>query len=174
MSSLTRAAPMAVISALAILTGCAGNGPYNPGVATTAGSMGQAAGQAAMGAVVNSAVAGVTGGPGGIMNAVIQSMAQSVLNGQIGQQVTPADQNFRLQQLGGMVQSGAVNQAQQWSNPQTGNVISVNPLGQPTVDPYTRQNCHDLEEVFTSTSGQTIRETRRACQDSSGRWVLVQ
>lgn len=174
MSSITHAATMAVIFALATLTGCAGSATYSPGVATTAGSMGQAAAQAAMGSVINGAVSGVTGGQGAIMNAVIQSMAQSVLNGQIGQQVTPADQNFRLQQLGGMVQSGAVNQAQQWSNPQTGNVISVNPLGQPTVDPYTRQNCRDLEEVFTSTSGQTIRETRRACQDSSGRWVLVQ
>jgi surface antigen len=108
------------------------------------------------------------------MNALIQSMAASVLNGQIGQQVTPADQNFRLQQLGGMMQTGNVNQVQQWSNPQTGNTIQVNPVGQQSVDPNTQQNCRNLEETFTSSSGQTIRESRRACQDPNGRWVLVQ
>jgi len=179
MNSISRMSTAFAISALTVLAGCAGGGggAYSSGMAganPALGSVGQAAGQAAMGAVVNSAVSGVTGGQGGVMNALIQSMAQSVLNGQIGQQVAPADQNFRLQQLGGLMQSGAVHQPQQWSNPQTGNVISVNPLGQPTVDPYTRQNCRDLEEVYTSTSGQTIRETRRACQDQTGRWVLVQ
>lgn len=181
MSSFTRTASTAAISALILLAGCAGGGAggynYNPGLASanpTMSAIGQSAGQAAMGAVVNSAVSGMTGSQSGTMNALMQSMAQSVLNGQIGQQVTPADQNFRVQQLGGMMQSGAVNQAQQWSNPQTGNVVSINPLGQPTVDPYTRQNCRNLEEVFTSSSGQTIRETRRACQDASGKWVLVQ
>jgi surface antigen len=174
MNSISRMSTAFAISALTVLAGCAGGGASMAGANPALGSVGQAAGQAAMGAVVNSAVSGVTGGQGGVMNALIQSMAQSVLHGQIGQQVAPADQNFRLQQLGGLMQSGAVNQPQQWSNPQTGNVISVHPLGQPAVDPHTRQNCRDLEEVYTSTSGQTIRETRRACQDQTGRWVLVQ
>jgi surface antigen len=47
-------------------------------------------------------------------------------------------------------------------------------VGQQSVDPNTQQNCRNLEETFTSSSGQTIRESRRACQDPNGRWVLVQ
>ncbi|QSA97959.1 RT0821/Lpp0805 family surface protein [Methylococcus sp. EFPC2] len=176
MSKLTRSSSTAAISALVLLAGCAGGGGYNPGVAAnpSLGAVGQAAQQAAVGAVLNSAVSGLGGTQSSVMDAFIQNMARSVLYGQIGQQVAPADQNFRLQQLGGLMQSGEFNQPQQWSNPQTGNVVSVNPLGQATVDPYTRQNCRNLEEVFTSSSGQTIRETRRACQDASGKWVLVQ
>lgn len=168
------------LCALSFIAGCAGSGGYggitaaNPAVTAAGQSAVNAAGQAAMGSIVNSAAGamGVQGSP--VTNAVLQSMGQSVVNGQIGQQVAPADQNFRLQQLGGMAQSGTVNQAQQWSNPQTGNTISVSPVGQETVDSRTQQNCRDLEEVYTSSSGQSIRELRRACQDATGRWVLVQ
>lgn len=167
------------LCAMTLFAGCAGNGGYgamtsNPAVSSAGQSAVNAAGQAAVNSIVNSAAGamGVQNSP--LMNAVLQSMTQSVVNSQIGQQVSPADQNFRLQQLGGMVQNGTLNQPQQWSNPQTGNTLSVSPVGQETVDPRTRQNCRDLEEVYTSASGQSIRELRRACQDAGGRWVLVQ
>lgn len=166
-----------VIASLAIFTGCAGGGysgmAANPAVSAAGQSAMNAASQAAAQSIVNSA-AGAMGVQNPMMNAVLQNMTQSVINSQIGQQVQPADQNFRLQQLGGMVQQGTVNQNQQWSNPQTGSTLSVTPVGQAQVDPTTRQNCRDLEEVYTSSSGQQIRELRRACQDASGRWVLVQ
>lgn len=161
------------LCAITLFSGCAGTGGYgtaNPAVNAAGQSAINAAGQAAVGSIVNSA----TGAMGVQNSPITNAVLQSVVNSQIGQQVSPADQNFRLQQLGGMVQNGTLNQNQTWSNPQTGSTISVNPVGQETMDPRTRQNCRDLEEVYTSSSGQSIRELRRACQDASGRWVLVQ
>lgn len=110
-----------------------------------------------------------------IINAIIQSMAGSVLNGQIGSQLTPTDQNFRLQQLGSVVQSGAINQPQQWVNPQTGNRLLLNPVGQQTINPQTQQQCRNLEETMILQNGQRIKENRLACLDTqTGRWNLVQ
>lgn len=140
--------------------GYANNGGYtNNGVAGM-----NSAGSNPLGAVENA-----------LLNSIAQNMAGSVLNGQIGSQVTPADQNFRLQQLGGLVQSGAVNQSQQWVNPQTGSAVAVNPIGQSTVNPQTQQQCQNLEETITLPNGQSIRENRVACLDSqTGKWNLVQ
>jgi surface antigen len=177
MLSFRKCSLVCAIASLGLFTGCAGGGysgmAASPAVTAAGQSAVNAASQAAAQSIVNSA-AGAMGVQNPMMNAVLQNMTQSVINSQIGQQVQPADQNFRLQQLGGMVQQGAVNQNQQWSNPQTGSILSVTPVGQAQVDPATRQNCRDLEEVYTSSSGQQIRELRRACQDASGRWVLVQ
>ena len=166
-------AMLGLISASTLIAGCVGSGygDYGTGVASSAMS---AAEQAAVGSVINSTVGSVAGAQGDPMNTLIQSMAASVLNGQIGSQIHPADQPFRLQQLNGVMQSAAINQPQQWSNPQTGNMLAVNPVGDAMVDPNTQQNCRNLEEVYTMTNGQTIREMRRACQDTTGKWVLVQ
>jgi surface antigen len=110
-----------------------------------------------------------------VIAAIIQNMAGSVLNGQIGSQLAPSDQNFRLQQLGGAVQSGAVNQPQQWLNPQTGNTIALNPTGQQTINPQTQQQCRNLEETLTLQNGSTTKENRLACLDpQTGKWNLVQ
>lgn len=166
-----RFAMLGLISASASIAGCAGSGGYGTGVASSAVN---AAGRAAVGSVVNSTVGSVAGAQSSPMNALIQSMAASVLNGQIGSQIQPADQLFRLQQLNGVMQSAAINQPQQWSNPQTGSALAVTPVGNTTVDPNTQQNCRNLEEAYTMTDGQTIREMRRACQDTTGKWVLVQ
>jgi len=112
---------------------------------------------------------------GAVLAAIIQSMAGSVLNGQIGSQLAPVDQNFRLQQLGGLVQSGAINQAQQWVNPQTGNTIALKPIGQQTINPQTQQKCRNLEETVILQNGKRIRENRRACLNpQTGKWNLVQ
>lgn len=109
-----------------------------------------------------------------VIAAIIQGMAGSVLNGQIGSQLAPADQNFRLQQLGGLLQSGSVNQSQQWLNPQTGAKVAINPIGQLSLNPQTRQQCRNLEETMTLPNGQMIREKRVACLDPhTGRWNLV-
>jgi len=179
MNSFRQLMFVSAISSLAFMAGCAGGGGYgamaaNPAVTAAGQSAVNAAGQAAMQSVVNSAVGAVDAQSSPMMNAILQNMAQGVVNGQLGQQVAPADRNFRLQQLDGMVQEGTVNQSQQWSNPQTGNTISIRPVGQEVLDPSTRQNCRDLEEVYTSSSGHTLREMRRACQDATGKWVLVQ
>ncbi len=154
----------AAVSALTLMAGCAGGGygGYNP--------YGSAA--PALGSSVGNAMGG--GIQGALVNAMIQSMAASVLNGQIGSQLTPADQNFRLQQLGGAAQSGSINQAQQWLNPQTGNTVELKPLGQLAKDPVSGQNCRTLEEVVTLQDGRTLQEKRRVCQDSSNRWILVE
>ena len=110
-----------------------------------------------------------------VLGAIIQSMAGSVLNGQIGSQLTQPDQNFRLQQLGGMLQSGAVNQAQQWVNPQTGNRIALNPIGQQMFNQQSQQNCRRFEEVVSLQNGKTIREQRLACLNpQTHQWSLTQ
>ncbi len=102
-------------------------------------------------------------------------MAGSVSNGQIGSQLMPTDQNFRLQQLGSVVQSGTINQPQQWVNPQTGNTLLLNPVGQQTINPQTQQQCRNLEETMILQNGQRIKENRLACLDTqTGRWNLVQ
>ncbi|MFZ2726484.1 MAG: hypothetical protein WAX77_09555 [Methylococcaceae bacterium] len=112
---------------------------------------------------------------GMVLNSIIQSMAGSVLNGQIGSQLAPTDQNFRLQQLGGVIKSGAFNQAQQWVNPQTGNMMALNPIGQAILNPKTKQNCRLLEEIVTLKTGQVIKEQRKACLSAKTKtWELVQ
>jgi len=110
-----------------------------------------------------------------VLSAIIQSMAGSVLNGQIGSQLAPTDQSFRLQQLSGLLQSGSVNQAQQWLNPQTGNTIAVKPVGQQIVNPQTRQRCINMEETLILQNGKRVPENRRACLNAkTGKWNLVQ
>jgi surface antigen len=115
------------------------------------------------------------GGIGGsVLSSVIRSMGSNVLNGQIGSKVSQSDQNYRLQQLGGAVNSGTVNQPQQWTNPQTGNTVALNPVGQQTVHPQTQHTCQNLQESAISPNGQRITETRLACQDpQTGKWNLV-
>lgn len=163
---------VAVLS-LNLMAGCAGGGGYGGGYNNN--PYGSAPAQSASSALGSAAGAAMGGGvQGALVNAIIQSMAASVLNGQIGSQLAPADQNFRLQQLGGAVQSGSINQAQQWLNPQTGNSVTLTPLGQQTVDPASGQNCRELEEVVTLQDGRTLREARRICQNASSQWVLVQ
>ncbi len=111
---------------------------------------------------------------GALINAIIQGMAGSVLNGQIGSQLAPVDQNFRLQQLGGLLQSGTLNQSQQWLNPQTGSKVAINPIGQLSLNAQTRQQCQHLEETLTLPDGQRIREKRIACLNpKTGKWNLV-
>jgi surface antigen len=120
----------------------------------------------------NSSMSGIESA---VIAAIIQNMAGSVLNGQIGSQLAPSDQNFRLQQLGSVVQSGAVNQPQQWVNPQTGNTMALNPVGQQTINPQNQQQCRNLEETLTLQNGSTTKENRLACLDpQTGKWNLVQ
>ncbi|MGZ5577310.1 MAG: hypothetical protein ACXWEV_10545 [Methylobacter sp.] len=156
---------LASVAVITLAAGCLGGGYTNNGSYTNNGVAGMnSAGSNPLGAVESA-----------LLNSIAQNMAGSVLNGQIGSQVTPADQNFRLQQLGGLIQSGAVNQSQQWVNPQTGSAVAVNPIGQSTVNPQTQQQCQNLEEAITLPSGQSIRENRVACLDpQTGKWNLVQ
>lgn len=111
---------------------------------------------------------------GALITAIIQGMAGSVLNGQIGSQLAPADQNFRLQQLGSLMQSGSINQTQQWLNPQTGSQVSISPIGQLSLNEQTQQQCQNLEETITLPDGKKIRENRVACvAPQTGKWNLV-
>jgi surface antigen len=157
MYSLWRVRPMLILAHFYLLSGCVNTGGYP-----------------------NSNLAGSTYDPmsavsGALLNSVSQNMAASVMNGQIGSFLAPQDQNFRLQQLGNLVQSGTVNQAQQWVNPQTGSSLAVNPIGQNQVHPQTQQQCQNLQEVVTMPDGKTITETRQACLDpNTGSWSLVQ
>lgn len=153
------------MTATLVMVGCAGGG-YNDGMLGNTGSN-------VLGSVASSAMGGGIGGA--VLSSVIRSMGNNVLNGQIGSQVSQSDQNYRLQQLGGAVHSGTVNQEQQWTNPQTGNTVALNPAGQQTVHPQTQQTCQNLEETATLPNGQRITETRLACQDpQTGKWNLVQ
>lgn len=169
MNKFRKATALVSISALTLLAGCVGGGnnPYGFGAS---GGNGPTYG-------LGSAVGNTMGGglEGAVLGAIIQSIAGSVLNGQIGSQLAPDDRNFRMQQLGGLLQSGAFHQAQQWSNPSTGNMIALNPVGSQSVDPNTRQVCRNLEEVVTLRDGRRIVENRRACQNpQTGNWTLVQ
>ncbi|MGJ0483306.1 MAG: hypothetical protein ACR65R_02090 [Methylomicrobium sp.] len=111
---------------------------------------------------------------GAVIAAIIQGMAGSVFNGQIGSQLAPVDQNFRLQQLGGLLQTGTLNQSQQWLNPQTGSKVAINPIGQLSLNPQTQQKCQNLEETLTLPDGKNIQEKRVACLDpKTGKWNLV-
>ncbi|WP_374089030.1 hypothetical protein [Methylomicrobium lacus] len=109
-----------------------------------------------------------------VIAAIIQGMAGSVFNGSIGSQLAPVDQNFRLQQLGGLLQSGSLNQSQQWLNPQTGSKVAINPIGQLSLNAKTQQQCQNLEETITLPDGKKIREKRVACLDpQTGKWNLT-
>jgi surface antigen len=150
------------LTIITLVTACASGGG---GVLGNSGNYG-------LGSTTNSSSAGLQDA---LINAIIQSMSSNVLNGQIGSQLTPTDQNFRLQQLGSVVQSGAITQSQQWVNPQTGNTLLLNPVGQQTINPQTQQQCRNLEETMILQNGQHIKENRLACLDTqTGRWNLVQ
>lgn len=151
----------ASLAAITLVTGCIGGGSGLGGLLGNSGT-----------ATTNSASGGLQDT---LINAIIQSMSSNVLNGQIGSQLTPTDQNFRLQQLGSVVKSGAINQPQQWVNPQTGNTLLLNPIGQQSVNPQTQQQCRNLQETMILQNGQRIQENRLACLDTqTGRWNLVQ
>ncbi len=108
-------------------------------------------------------------------NVMLQNMVGSVLNGQIGSQLPSADQNFRLQQLNSAVQSGSINQTQQWVNPQTGSSMQLNPVGQQSYNTQSQQQCQNLQEVVTLPNGQQLTENRIAClNQQTGQWALVQ
>lgn len=157
-----------LISGLAAATGACVGGYGGPGY--NAGGYGAPAAGGAP--TAGDALGG--GLQGAVLNALIQAMAASVLNGAIGTQLAPVDQNFRLQQLAGQMQSGGFDQARQWRNPQTGALLSLEPVGQKSVDPYTRQTCRDVREIYTLNDGRTLNETRRACQNPQGAWTLTQ
>jgi len=109
-----------------------------------------------------------------VIAAIIQGMAGSVFNGSIGSQLAPVDQNFRLQQLGSLMQSGTLNQSQQWLNPQTGSKVAINPIGQLSLNAKTQQQCQNLEETITLPDGKKIREKRVAClEPQTGKWNLT-
>jgi len=162
MNNFNKAGTFALLTTISLLQGCAGGGGYPTGNIAAAPAFG-------------AAVDPMAAVEGAVINSLAQNMAGSVMNGQIGSQIAPVDQNFRLQQLGNLVQSGAVNQAQQWVNPQTGSTIALNPVGQALLHPQSQQPCQNLQEVVTLQNGQSITENRQACLDSqSGKWVLVQ
>ena len=187
---------LATIAAISLLTGCATGGGYNnyglAGAQGAANPYGTALGVNPQAAALGTGILGASGNTlaaaaalnaaaanpgaaleGALLNTLTQNMAGSVANGQIGSQIAPADQSFRLQQLGGLVQSGTVNQAQQLVNPQTGSAIALNPIGQSTINPQTQQQCQTLQEAVTLQNGQNITENRVACLDpQTGKWTL--
>jgi len=155
---------LTVCAVILLVNGCANNG---------GGMMTNNNPAYGIGGIANNAMGG--GLEGALLGSVLQNMAGSVMNGQIGSQLSTADQSFRMQQLGGLVQSGAFGQTQQWSNPQTGNNFSLNPIGQQMIDPQTQHNCQDLQETVVLKNGQTVQENRRACMNpQTGKWNLVQ
>lgn len=139
-----------------LLTGCVGGTGYNNNMA------GNGYGVNPLDAIQNS-----------IVNSATQSIANSILTGGIGSQLPSVDQSFRLQQLTGALQSGSINQSQQWVNPQTGSQIVVNPIGQASIQPQTQQQCQTLEEVVKLPNGQSLTENRVACLNpQTGKWTL--
>lgn len=164
--------PIAATAAL-VLAGCAGapgyNNPYsNPYATPSYGNTGGYGTQSASGTGQDAmnAMLGVAA------TMILQSIAQNVWSGAIGSQLAPQDQTFRQQSLVNLLQSGNLQQTQQWSNPATGNSIAVTPLRQ-VVDAQTQQNCHELEETYY-VGGRPIKETRLACPDpATGKWTLV-
>ena len=176
---ISKFSKLIVWAAIPVISGCLGganngmygnNGAYNNGQYGNNGAYGNNGGYNA--GAANTAMGGIEMA---VISAIIQSMAGSVLNGQIGSQLAPADKNFRLQQLGSLLQAGSTNQAQQWINPQTGNTIAVNPVGQLTLNPQTQQKCQTMEEILTLQNGQRTSEQRLACQNAqTGKWNFVQ
>lgn len=137
-----------------LLTGC------------TAG--GYTSGNSTLGAMENAAENMVLG-------SMTQGLSSSVLNGQISSQLPQVDQNYRMQQLSTMIQSGGVNQYQQWTNPQTGSNTVVNPVGKNAYNKQYQQQCQPMQETMTLPNGQTFTESRLACLNSqTGQWILVQ
>jgi hypothetical protein len=159
------------LAAAIVITGCGGYG--NGAYGNNGGGMYGNNGDYGLGSIASSALGGGIGGA--VLSSIIQSMGSSVLNGQIGSQLSQSDQNFRLQQLGGAVHSGAINQAQQWTNPQTGNMLALNPVGQQSINPRTQQKCQNLQESAILPSGERVTEIRLACLNpQTGKWNLVQ
>jgi surface antigen len=177
---------IASLASVAVMTGCMGGGfgnnPGYPGGYPAQGypnpaypNQGYPYGGNPYGGYPNTgAESGLGSISGAVIAAIIQGMAGSVFNGQIGSQLAPVDQNFRLQQLGGLLQSGNIGQSQQWLNPQTGSKVAINPIGQLSLNPQTQQKCQALEETVTLPDGKKIREKRTACLDpKTGKWNLV-
>ncbi|GEM_PF-4811528 len=164
MNKFYKLTKVASFVAIIAITGCAGMG-NGGGLYGNSGAYG-------LGSSSNNSVGGINSN---VLSAIIQGMAGSVLNGQIGSQLAPTDQNYRLQQLGSLVQSGGINQAQQWTIPQSGNTIAISPVGQQVFSQQLQRPCRNLEEVLILQNGNRIRENRRACLDPrTKKWNLVQ
>ncbi|BBL70163.1 hypothetical protein [Methylogaea oryzae] len=160
------------IAAALALAGCAGAPGYTNPYANPYGAAAGYGTQAATGAMGTTAQGTMNAVLGVAATMILQSIAQNVWNGAIGSQLAPLDQTFRQQALVNLLQSGNLLQAQQWSNPATGNSIAMTPLRQ-VVDQQTQQNCQELEETYY-VAGQPIKETRLACPDpATGKWTLV-
>ena len=160
MKNFNKLIAIAGVAACSVLSGCA-----DPAAAGA-------------GALTNAMSGAMVGASGGMMNSLqsslMQNMAGSVLNGQIGSQLPVADQNFRLQQLNDVMQSGAISQPQQSVNPQTGSTLQLTPIGQQNYNAQTQQQCQNLQEAVTLPNGQSITETRTACLNpQTGQWSLV-
>ncbi len=161
MKHLNKFKAFAYVTSFTLLTGCLGPG----GGTGVQGVTGSAPGVTGVG---NSLVNNLEG-------ALLQNMVGSVLNGQIGSQLPAADQSFRLQQLTNVMQSGSINQSQEWVNPQTGRAMQINPIGQQNYNTQTQQQCQNLQEVATLPNGQQITENRIACLNpQTNQWALVQ
>ncbi|EIC29331.1 MULTISPECIES: hypothetical protein [Methylomicrobium] len=174
MNKLYRFGQITSLASAALITGCLGGvpGSYPAQGYPTSGYPNQ--GYSYGGYPNTGAQTGLGSISGTVIAAIIQGMAGSVLNGQIGSQLAPVDQNFRLQQLGGLLQTGNIGQSQQWLNPQTGSQVAINPIGQLSLNPQTQQKCQNLEETVILPDGKNIREKRTACLDpTTGKWNLV-
>ena len=148
------------LAAIVLLGGCASGGPSASSTLATAALQSAITG--------NSLTSTLT-------NNLTQNMAASVLGGQLGSQLPSADQSFRLQQLGGLLQNGGIAQAQQVVNPQTGSLLSLIPTGQASVNPQTQHQCQTIQETITLPNGQTMNENRQACLNpQTGQWILTQ
>lgn len=154
---------MGALAVVMSLAGCMGGMDNNNGLAALAGN-GLGNGNPLMGAV-----------EGAVINSAAQNMVGSVLNGQVASVLNPMEQNYRTQQLGQVLQSGLINQAQKWTHPQTGTSFSLNPIGQQGLDQQSQQTCQTLQETVVLQNGQRVTENRRACQNpQTGQWALVQ
>lgn len=185
---MTQISKLTGFAAISLLAGCLAGGNNNGGMYGNNGQYGNNGGYnngqyGNNGGYNNGQYGGNNAGYGGAMgglemaviNAIIQSMAGGVFNGAIGSQLAPGDQTFRLQQLGRMMQSGNITQAQQWVNPNTGNTIALNPVGQLMLNPQTQQQCQKMEETSIQKNGQQIHEARMACKNpQTGKWNFVQ
>ena len=149
MKHLNKFKALAYFASFTLLTGCIGPGSENTGYGS-----------------------GITNN---LESSMMQNMVGSVLNGQIGSQLSSADQSFRLQQLNSVIQSGSLRQPQQAVNPQTGSSIQLNPVGQQSYNTQAQKQCQNMQEVVTLPNGQSITENRIAClNQQTGLWALAQ
>ena len=124
-------------------------------------------GGAALGGLAGSQIGGGTGKLVAVGAGVLLG---SIIGSEIGRSLDRADRLYMQQTTNSALENGRSNQAQSWSNPDSGHYGTVTP--QPAYQNDIGQYCREYQQTVTI-GGQTEQAYGTACRQPDGSWKIV-